>query len=179
MVLISRGVASLKKGTVCMASPHFGDTTCNRLLRNIIRQIAPRSDDAPHRRSATSKPGLTDVQPCLLFESFPARIRRKPAAEFVGQGIQSRDHVLYAAGSRIVQRTAAERRVAGTEDDGAVDYVGILDDALAQTGDTDIRHRQNQPVDHLCRWFRDRGHAAGVGLAVLPGVKALAGLAAE
>ena len=75
-------------------------------------------------------------------------IGRKTAAELFGQRAQGGYDILHAARTRIVHRPAAERRVAGAEDHGAVDRVGIVDDALAKARDADIGHRQHQPVDH-------------------------------
>src|SRR5207248_11584870 len=87
------------------------------------------------------------------------------------------------AGSGIVQRPAAEWRVTGAEDHGAVDEVGIVDDALAQAGDADVRYRQDQAIDHfgrrLCRGRRARRGPRFFGLAVPPEIKSLAGFAVE
>src|SRR6266404_1125604 len=95
----------------------------------------------------------------VLLEAIPAGIRREPAAEFLRQRAQGRDYVLEPASTRIVQRAAAKRRITGAEDHRAVDDVGIVDDALAQARDTDVRHRQDQPVDHFRRRPR-RGRRA-------------------
>src|SRR6266404_94743 len=115
-----------------------------------------------------------------LFEAIPARIRRKTATEFLRQRVQGRDHVVHPAGPRVIQRAAAERRVTSAKDHSAIDHVGIVDNALAQAGDADIRDRQDQPVDHFVRRLRCVWQTGAlVGLAALPDVKTLAGLAAE
>src|SRR6266404_3684401 len=91
-----------------------------------------------------------------LLKTIPAGIRRKTAAECLRQRAQGRDHILHPAGPCVIQRAAAERRVAGAKDHRAVDHVGIVDDALAQAGDADIRDRQDQPVDHFVGGLRSR-----------------------
>src|ERR1700733_3453360 len=115
-----------------------------------------------------------------LTEAIPAGIRREPAAELRRQYAQRRRHILRSAGAGIIQRTAAKRRISSTENHRAVDRIGIVDDSFAQAGDADVRHRQDQPVDHFRGWLCGRRRTRRlVGLAVLPNVKTLAGLAAE
>src|SRR5579859_1432571 len=87
--------------------------------------------------SVMSENGFTCSEMALpanfrLFETIPPRIRGEPATEFRGQFLQRRRDVRRAARPRIVQGTAAERCIAGAEDHGTVDHVGIVDNALAQ-----------------------------------------------
>src|SRR5258708_36518451 len=103
----------------------------------------------------------------VLLEPTPAGIRRKSTAEFLRQPAQGRDHVLHPAGSRIIQRAAAEWRIAGAKDHRAIDHVGIVDDAFAQTRDADVRDRQDPPGDHFVRRVPSgRGTGGFVWLAV-------------
>src|ERR1700753_3469094 len=73
-----------------------------------------------------------------LLETIPAGIRCEPAAEFRRQLPQGRRHIFDTARACVIQGTATERCIAGPENHGAIDHVGIVDDALAQAGDTNI-----------------------------------------
>src|SRR4051812_15378331 len=83
------------------------------------------------------------------LERIPARVRRETSAVFCRELAQIGGEILRATGARILQRTAAERSVAGSEDHGPVDKVGIVDDAFAQACDADVRDRQHQAVDQF------------------------------
>src|SRR6516162_7981983 len=110
-------------------------------------------------------------------ELVPARVGEEALAVALREPHQGGADVGHAVLSRIVQRPAAERREAGREYHGAVDGVFVCHDALAQAGDADVEHRQDETVGHLPGWRRSVGVAER--LAVLPLIEALAGLAAE
>ena len=74
----------------------------------------------------------------ISFEAFPTGIRRETAAKFLRQRAQAGNHVFGPAAPRIVQGTATEWRVTGAKDHRAVDEVGIVRNALAQTGDAHV-----------------------------------------
>src|SRR3954449_7896275 len=83
---------------------------------------------------------LGSVLPCSLMplsleicsleicsvEIVPARIGRKAPAESFSQRAQAGHHIIDAARARIVQRTAAERRIAGAEDHGTINRVAVV-----------------------------------------------------
>src|SRR5580700_12140194 len=82
------------------------------------------------------------------------------------------------AGSAKRAGPAPERRKAGGKYHRAIDNLLVGDDALAQAGDADVEHRQDQTVDHI----RRRCGSVVFGfdrMAVLPSIEALAGFLAE
>src|SRR5262249_4183252 len=114
------------------------------------------------------------------FKGLPARIRRESTAEFLRKRPQCRDDTLDTARARVVQRTAAEWSITRAKNHRAVAGVGVINNSFAQSCDADIRHRQDQPIDHLVGRLLLPGRPLRlVGLAVLPIVKASAALPPE
>ena len=79
-------------------------------------------------------------QPHFAIAELQAITAPVRAMELCRDGLSNRrDHAVDAPPPRIVQGTAAERRVTRAEDHRAVDHFGIVDDAFAQAGDADVR----------------------------------------
>src|ERR1700693_5661532 len=77
---------------------------------------------------------------------------------------------------QVVQRSAAERRETGAEDEPRVGEVGIGDDAL---GDDGLSFLEVGRDELLGEFGRDAARGAFACLAVLPDVEAAAGFLAE
>src|SRR5262245_58822372 len=110
-------------------------------------------------------------------QAIPARIGPEALAVALRQAFEFGADVGGAARARVVHGPAAERREAGGEDHGAVERVLIRHHALAQAGDADVEHRENEAVRHLRRGL---GRLALLHrFAAPPLVEAPAALAAE
>src|SRR6185437_5632908 len=125
--------------------------------------------------------GITACHECVrelsTLEQRPALVGSKTCAMSLCELPQTLHTGRDTSRARVMQRAAAKGRKAGAEDDAGIDEVRVLDDALAQTCHALIDQRQNQPVGQL-RGGRRVVHFAH-DLAVLPGIEALAALAAE
>src|SRR5262249_18289466 len=136
--------------------------------------LPTRAMIASAMRSGSSKRAGAPWRGGMSF--VPARIGPEALAEALRELPERLPDFGEAARLGIMHGPAAERRKAGGEDHGAVDGVLVRHHALAQAGDADVQHRQDQPIDHLRRRL---GHLALLHrLAVLPLVETLAGLAA-
>src|SRR5262245_65571134 len=109
--------------------------------------------------------------------AIPVRIGPEALAIALREAFELGADVSDAARARVVHGPAAERREAGGEDHGAVERILVRHHALAQTGDADVEHRENEAVRHLRRGLGDL--ALLHRLAAPPFVEAPAALAAE
>ena len=103
---------------------------------------------------------------CALLYPVPARIGPEALAIFRGQLFQRLPDINDTARARIMHRPAAERRKSGRENHGTVDRILVGHHALAQAGDADVEHRQNETIGHIGAGRRRAGILHG--LAVLP-----------
>src|SRR5262249_49991065 len=131
---------------------------------------APRGDDGGRCDA--------EVSTCLVScQAIPPRIGPEALAVALREAFELGADVGDAARARVVHGPAAERRKPGGEDHGAVERILIRHHALAQTGDADVEHRENEAIRHLRRGL---GHLALLHrLAAPPFVETPAALAAE
>src|SRR5262245_65231125 len=115
--------------------------------------------------------------PPASCQAIPARIGPEALAVALCEPFELGADGHDPARPRVVHGPAAERREAGGEDHGSVARILIRHDALAQTGDADVEHGENEAVRHLRRGL---GRLALLHrFAAPPLVEAPAALAAE
>src|SRR5579871_6345461 len=81
----------------------------------------------------------------------PPAVRSEALTVTLRQLRKPLQHGVDAALAGVLQRTAAEWREAGAENDRGIDEIGIIGNLLAQAGDALVHEHEDQPVEQIRR----------------------------